>query len=413
MAKRIGILTGGGDAPGQNICLKAIVYNAIDQGYEVVGIRKGWEGLLHYDLDNSASHGDNVMSLTKIRVRDIDRTGGSFLHSSRLDPGRLGPHAVPAFLRARASGDQLFDATEHIKRVVAKLQLDALVVLGDRAVLNYAARLSKEGVPVIGIPKTVHNNVFGSDYCLGFSTALSRGVHFIHEVRAVAGSREEIAIIEFLGRNTGLTTMLISLLAGADRTLIPEVPFDPEVLAMLLLKDKEMNPANYAILAMSEASSIVPEKVSKYLPELSRLTNSRRLAEATTSGRQGVQDQVQFDLTGAREVGSSVSGAGTVVTEILENLTGQRMLLQPLSYLIRTGEPDGQDLLGAMNFATMAVNLLVEGKTGRLVAYRHRDNYIDLPMDVVTEPASHINLADYYDAKTYYPKPGILWASRV
>lgn len=413
MAKRIGVLTGGGDAPGQNVCLKAIVYNAMDRGYEVVGIRKGWEGLLHYNLNDTTSQADNMMILTKSRVRDIDRMGGSFLHSSRLDPSQVSPEAVPAFLKAQGQGDRPVDLTDHLKRVVDKLQLAALIVLGDRAVLSYAAHLSQQGVPLIGIPKTVHNTVNGSDYSLGYSTALARGVHFIHEVRAMAGSREEIAVIEILGRETGLTTMLISLLAGADRTLVPEVPFDPERLAALLVDDQRMNPSNYAILTMSEASNIQPEKASKYGPELSRLANSRVLAQAlATKGREAAEREV-YQLTGDRQIGLRASGSGPAVTEILENLTGRRLLFQPLSYLIRTGDPDGQDLLGAMNFATMAVNLLAAGKTGRLVAYRQRENYVEAPIDVVTGAVGNINVADYYDSASYSPKSGILWAARV
>jgi len=416
MAKRIGVLTGGGDAPGQNVCLKSIVYNAMDRGYDVVGIRKGWEGLLYYNLDDSASHADNMMILTKPKVRDIDRLGGSFLHTSRLDPSCVGPQAVPAFLPAQSQGQQRVDLTDHIKRVVDKLQFAALIVLGDRAVLNYAARLSQEGVPVIGIPKTVHNTVSGSDYSLGFSTALMRGVHFIHEVRAMAGSREEIAVIEILGREIGLTTTLISLLAGADRTLIPEVPFDPERLAKLLVDDKRSNPNNYAILTMSEAACIVPEKSPRYVSERDRLANLRAMAgDIAAKGIEAVDvdENCLYALTGERITGARVSGAGAAVTEILENLTGLRLLFQPLSYLIRTGDPDGQDLLGAMNFAAMAVNLLAEGKTGRLVAYRQRENYVDAPIDVVTQAVGNINVADYYDAATYCPRPGILWAARV
>jgi 6-phosphofructokinase len=414
MAKRIGLLTGGGDAPGQNVCLKALVYNAIDRGYQVVGIRKGWEGLMYYQPENSTTHADNVMILTKSRVRDIDRWGGSFLHSSRLHPGQVPPEAVPTFLQSHKKGDQPVDITDHIKQVLNKLQLDALVVLGDRATLDYAARLSQEGIPLIGIPKTVHNNVNGSDYCLGFSTAMARGVHFVHEIRAMAGSREEVAVIEILGRSTGLTTLIISLLASADRTLIPEVPFDPEALALLLMDDKRSNPNSYAILVMSEASSIVPEKAQKYLPQLSRLAGSRTLAEAMTAqDKEGVEGQIVQDLKGSREIGSRVLGSGAVVTEILENLTGQRLLLQPLSYLIRTGEPDGQDLLGAMNFATLATNLLAAGQTGRLIAYRQGANYVDVPLDVVTQPATHVNVTDHYDAKLYTPKSSILWAARV
>jgi 6-phosphofructokinase len=382
MAKRIGVLTAGGDAPGLNVCLKAVVYNAIDRGYEVIGIRKGWEGLLYYDPENPDTHAANTMIMTKSRIRDIDRTSGSFLHSSRLDPHQVSPEAVPAFLQSVKPGDQPSDLTDHIKRAVQKLQLEALVVLGDNAALNYAARLSKEGVPLIGVPKTVHNDVNGSDYSLGFSTALGRGVQFVYEVRAMAGSREEIAVVEVLGRSTGLVTLLTALLAGSDRTLIPEVAFDPEVLASLLLEDQKLHPNNYAILTMSEAARVAPEKAPRYARELSRID-------------------------------SRVSGSGATVTEILEHLTGQRFIFQPLSLLLRTAAPDGQDLLGAMNFAMMTVNLLAAGKTGRLAAYRQQENYIDLSIETVTEPGGNINVADYYDATTFCPKPGILWASRI
>ncbi|MCI0475537.1 MAG: 6-phosphofructokinase [Anaerolineales bacterium] len=411
MPKRIGLLTGGGDAPGQNVCLKSLVYGALDQGYEVIGIRKGWEGLLYFNPEDPSTHGENTMPLTKLRVRDIDRMAGSFLHSSRVDPAALSFAHTPIFLRTRPS-ESLLDLTTHVKRVIGALGLDALIVLGDRGTLQYAARLNQEGVPIIGIPKTVHNDVGGSDYALGFSTALARGVRFVQEMRAMAGSREEIAVIEVLGLTTGLTTMLISFLAGADRTLIPEVPFDPERLAELLCEDQRRNPANYAILVMSEASALDPEKVSKYLPELSRLANSRILAEAVQSGGQGLSsDSIVFELV--QDLGSRVGGSGAVVTEMLENITGRRMLFQPLSYLIRTGEPDGQDLLGAMNFAMYAIRLFAQNKTGRLIAYRQGENYVDLPLGVVTEAAGNINVADFYDAAEYCAKPEIIWAARV
>ena len=414
MTKRIGILTGGGDAPGQNVCLKALVHNATDHGFDVVGIRQGWSGLLNYDPDNADTHSGQIIILSQSRVRDIDRQPGSFLHSSRLNPAAVRPQFVPYFLRSQLRGDEPIDLTPHIKRAIEKIGLSALIVLGDQGVLRYAARLSREGVPVVGIPKTVHNTVNGSDYSLGFSTALGRGVHFVHEVRAMAGSREEVAVIEILGRESGLTTMLISLLAGVDRTLIPEVPIDPEKLAALLMHDKQINPNNYAILTMSEAMRVVPDKAGKYLPELSRLANARTLAEgAGVRGREELEKRVLADLTVRRDVGVAVGGSGVALTEILENLTGQRMLLQPLSYLIRTGEPDGQDLLGAMNFAALAVNLLVAGKADRLAAYRQRENYVDVPLSVVDESSTNVDLAKFYDAASFRAKPGLLWAARV
>ena len=412
MTKRLGILTVGGDAPGQNVCVKSLVYSATERNYDVIGIRKGWEGLLSYNPSDPSTHSENVMPLTNVRVRDIDRMPGSFLHSSRLEPGQVNAAAIPAFLKDQFDGQATADLTPHLKRTFAKLELDALIVLGDRAGLTYAARLSAEGMPVIGIPKTVHNNVVGSDYALGFSTALGRGARFINEVRAMAGSREEIAVIEILGRNTGLTTMLIAFLAGADRTLIPEVPFDPERLARLLRHDQQTNPNNYAILTLSEETHVVPDKAHAFLPELSRLANSRSLAEAFTNGeRAKLESAILSDLSGRRQVGSHVIGTGAVVTEILENLTGQRCLFQPLSYLIRTGEPDGQDLLGAMNFARLAIKLFSEGKTGRLVAYRQKENYIDSPLDVVTQASGNARVMDYYDAEEYAVKPAIFWAA--
>ncbi len=395
MAKRIGILTVGGDAPGQNVCLKSLVGSATERGYDVIGIRKGWEGLIHYDPDDPDTHGLNVMPLTKVRVRDIDRMPGSFLHSSHIEPDKM-----PA------------SSTAHIKRVIAKLDLDGLIVLGDQAGLCYAAHLAQANVPVVGIPKTVHNNIAGSDYALGFSTALGRGVRLVNEIRAMAGSREEIAVVEILGHTTGLTTMLISFLAGADRTLVPEVPFDPEKLARLLANDKQTNPSNFALLVMSEASSIDPQKISDYLPELSRLANSRAVAEAVQKSGQGLTtDLILFEM--AQELGSRASGSGAVVSEMLENITGQWILFQPLSYLLRTGEPDGQDLLGAMNFATMAIQLVADGKTGRLVVYRQRENYLDVPLDAVLGEPTNVRVSDFYDAENYAVKPGIFWAARV
>ena len=262
------------------------------------------------------------------------------------------------------------------------------------------------------MPKSVHNDVNGTDYTIGFSTALGSGVRFINELRAMAASREEIAIVEILGRSTGLTTLLIALLAGVDRVLIPEVPFDPETLARLLLEDKRGNPANYAILALSEATRIDPAKAPAYVPELSRLANSRTLAEAIAVGEQErIQGQILADIAAPHDLSFRVAGSGAVVTEILENLTGQRIVFQPLSYLIRTGEPDGQDLLGAMNFAALATRLVVNGAWGRLVTYRQRENYSDLPLSVVTERAGNINAADFYDAATLSARPGLIWAA--
>jgi len=180
----------------------------------------------------------------------------------------------------------------------------------------------------------------------------------------------------------------------------------------LLVNDKQNNPANYAMLVMSEAAAIDPEQASKYLPELSRLANSRAVAEVVQRASEAqTTEMILFEML--QELGTRASGSGAVVTEMLENITGQRMLYQPLSYLLRTGEPDGQDLLGAMNFATMAIQLIAEGKTGRLVAYRQRENYLDVPLDVVQGEPTNVRVSDFYNAASYAVKPGIFWAARV
>ncbi len=414
MEKRIAVLTGGGDAPGQNVCLKTLVNRANEHGIEVLGIRKGWEGLLNYNPDDAQTYSENLIHLNPQRVRDIDRMPGAFLHSSRLNPDAVPQDFVPAFLRTLNGSDGKRDFTPHILRVIQTLQLDGVIVLGDRATLAYGAHLAKHGVPVIGIPKTVHNDINGTDYALGFSTALGRGVRFVYELRAMAASREEIAVVEILGRTTGLTTMLIAYLASADRLLIPEVPFDPDKLAELILRDKRANPSNYAVLVVSEGAALAPGVAQKYLPELSRLANARTLAEAIAVGEtERIEKRILDDVTHFDDVGFRVGGMGAVITEILENATRERMVFQPLSYLIRTGEPDGQDLLGAVNFATLALSLFMQKQFARLVAYRQRENYIDVPLDAVTEPHGNYDLSERYDAENYLPNASIIWAANI
>lgn len=377
MAKRIGLLTAGGDAPGLNFCLKTIVYNAIDHGYEVVGIRKGWQGLLYYDPDDSVTHSDQAMIMTKARVRDIDRAAGSFLHSSRIDPGSVHSSQVPVYLRVNADQNQRLDLTNHVKRSIEHLQLDTLIVLGNHLALQYAHRLSEAGIPIVGIPKSVHNDIPGTAYSLGFSTAMRRGVTFMREVRELAASREEIAVVSVLGHNSGQATMTIAVFANADRTLIPEVPFDPHRLGELLLADRQANPSNYAVLAMSEGAHIDPTTAPEEVAELS--------ADVVVAERRG---------------------SGPMITRVLERVIQQHLLYQPLSYLTRTGDTDGWDLMAATNFGITATTLATQNKAGRFVAYRLRDGYVDVPLVEVTHPPK-VDITELYDADNYKPKPKI------
>lgn len=233
---RIGVLTGGGDVPGLNPCIKALVSRAIDEGYEVMGIRRGWAGVLCYNLDDDSEQRHCVFPLDKQNTRTIDRTGGTFLHTSRTNPSRMKPKDAPDFLRGNsdADGDQPLDYTPHVLKVLDHLGVDVMVPIGGDDTLGFAARLHSEGYPILAIPKTMDNDVFGTDYCIGFSTAVTRSVLFIHQLRTSIGSHERLGVVELFGRNSGETCLISSYLAGVDRAIISEVPFDPERLAELM-----------------------------------------------------------------------------------------------------------------------------------------------------------------------------------
>jgi 6-phosphofructokinase 1 len=255
---RIGILTGGGDVPGLNPCIKALVYRAIDEGYKPIGIRRGWHGLLHYNPDDPAAHEECTVPLEKIMVRTIDRTGGTYLHSSRTNPGRVRPSKVPDFLRSPDTegldDTHTLDFTSHVLSALEHLRIDALIPIGGEDTLGYAARIHRENFPVVSIPKTMDNDVFGTDFCIGFSTAITRSVDFIHQLRSTAASHERIGVIELFGRHSGETSLISAYLAGADRAVISEVPFDIERLADLLMQDKAANPSHYALMTISEGA---------------------------------------------------------------------------------------------------------------------------------------------------------------
>jgi len=233
---RIGILTGGGDVPGLNPCIKALVYRAIDEGHEVIGFRRGWWGPFNYNPDDPSTEKLCITLLDKVNTRTIDRSGGTFLHTSRTNPSKIPPSQVPEFLKAEdfnPKSKKPLDFTDHILKVLKHLNIDVLIPIGGDDTLGYGARLFDEDFPIVAIPKTMDNDVFGTDYCLGFSTAVTRSVQFIHQLRTPAGSHERIAVIELFGRYSGQTALISGFLAGVDRTIIPEVPFDITKLVIL------------------------------------------------------------------------------------------------------------------------------------------------------------------------------------
>jgi 6-phosphofructokinase 1 len=305
-------------------------------------------------------------------VRTIDRTGGTVLHTSRTNPGAVRAREVPAFLESAAAGEGPFDLTPHVLRAIEHLGIGALVAIGGDDTLSYALRLDDEGVPVIAIPKTMDNDVHGTDYCIGFSTAVTRGVHFIHDLRTSAGSHERIAVVELFGRYSGETSLITAYLAGVDRAVISEIPFDIDRLAELLLHDKRTNPSRYAMTTVSEGATDAS-------------------GELVLSG--------EPDAYGHRKLG----GIGQLLGEALKERTGEDIIYQQLAYLMRSGSPDSLDLMVATNYAVMAADLAIAGETGRMVSLRN-GSYTTVPISATREGVKRVDVDELYDTDEYRPK---------
>lgn len=368
----IGILTGGGDVPGLNPCIKAVVYRGIEEGLNVVGIRRGWAGLLEFNPDDPESREKNIVELDRAKVRTIDRSGGTYLHTSRTNPGKVKYENVPEFLKEQAKEDELNDFTAHVLNNLEHLGIDVLIPIGGDDTLSYGERLHEEGFPAVAIPKTMDNDVHGTDYCIGFSTAVTRSVNFIHSLRTSTGSHERIAVIELFGRYCGETSLIAAYLASVDRAIISEVPFDPEKLARLIMEDKQANPSNYAMLTISEGARMVS-------------------GEILLSG--------EADAYGHRKLG----GIGMQTGEVLKKLTGQNIIYQQLSYLMRSGAPDSLDLMVAVNYANMAIDLVLKKVSGRMVSLT-QGIYTDVPMSTITAGQKRVDVRELYDAEQYRPK---------
>ena len=368
----IAILTGGGDVPGLNPCIKAVVYRCIEEGLRVLGIRRGWAGLFEFNRDDPESMKKNIMELEKGTVRTIDRSGGTYLHTSRTNPGKVKYENVPEFLKDQAKEGELNDFTKHVLSNLEHLGIDVLIPIGGDDTLSYGERLHEEGFPVVAIPKTMDNDVHGTDYCIGFSTAVTRSVNFIHALRTSTGSHERIAIIELFGRYCGETSLISAYLASADRAIISEVPFDPEKLARLIMEDKQTNPSNYAMLTISEGARMISGDMVQY---------------------------GQADAYGHRKLG----GIGMHTGEVLKKLTGQNIIFQQLSYLMRSGAPDSLDLMVAVNYANMAIDLVLKKVSGRMVALS-QGVYTDVPMSTITSGQKRVDVRELYDAEQYRPK---------
>jgi 6-phosphofructokinase len=377
MIRRIGLLTGGGDVPGLNPCMKAFVMSALEQGYEVYGIRRGWAGLLFYNLDEPSTFDYYVRKLSREDVRTIDRSGGTFLHTSRTNPSNVKPEKIPDFLKTKNMGKKVDDSgtmdyTDYVLRVIDHLGLDVLTTIGGDDTLSYSVRLHKEGIPVIAIPKTMDNDVFGTDYCIGFSTAVTRSVDMITNLRTSVGSHERIGIVELFGRNSGETSLISAYLAYVDRAVITEVPFNVEKLANFLMEDKRANPSNYSIMTISEGA----------------------IMEGGT-----VIETGEMDAYGHRKLG----GIGQILSEEIKRLTGQDIMYQQLAYMMRSGAPDSLDRMVAMSFGNLAMQLIRRNETGKMVAL-HGGKYTTVPIEMILTGKKRVDVPSYYDVENYRPK---------
>jgi len=369
---RFGILTGGGDVPGLNAAIKTVVHRVTDEGHSIVGIRRGWAGLLELDSADPESAARHILPLDLNVVRGIDRTGGTFLHTSRTNPANVKIKDVPEFLRGQVRGDGPQDFTPHILKVLESQGIEVLVTIGGDDTLSYSLRLHNEGVPVVAIPKTMDNDVHGTDYCIGFSTAVSRSVEFIDSLRTVAGSHERIAVVELFGRYSGETSLVAGYLASADRVLISEVPFEAEKLAGLIAADRRANPSHYAVVTVSEGAQVIGSEMVL----------------------RGIEDAY-----GHRKLG----GIGETTGELIKKYTRQEVLVQQLTYLMRAGAPDSLDRMVAMNFAQLASNLALAGTSGRMVALQN-GVYTHVPLTLTGEGKKRVDVDQYYDVDTYRPK---------
>ncbi|MGH7470936.1 MAG: 6-phosphofructokinase [Longimicrobiales bacterium] len=375
----IAILTGGGDVPGLNPAIRAITIRALREGYRVLGIRRGWAGLVDYNPDPDADNSDSVQELSEALVNRAGRTGGTFLHTSRTRPSHLPRERVPEHLRNRYDQD-VNDITPTILANLQHLEVDALIPIGGDDTLSYAKRLHDEGVGLVAIPKTMDNDVHGTDYCIGFSTCVTRTIELTHSLRTSAGSHERFLVIEVFGRYAGFTALLPTMAGAADRCVIPECAVDVEWLTELLVYDRNRNPSKYAVVIVSEGA---------------RLT--------THEGMSFESDET--DMFGHRKLG----GVGEKLSAALKEFSpaynsGRRIdvVNQRLGYLVRSGDPDALDSIVPMAFGNLALDLILRRELGRLVSI-HRGFYDSVSIDNVTSEKKVVDVQRYYHTERLRP----------
>ncbi len=375
----IGILTGGGDVPGLNPAIRAVTIRALREGYQVIGIRKGWAGIMSLIRDKDYDNSDNFLYLTEEIVNRAGRTGGTFLHSSRTRPSTVPRSKVPQHLRETYDQDTN-DLTPEVLKNLEWLGIDTLIPIGGDDTLSYGVHLYQKGMKVIAIPKTMDNDVPGTDYCIGFSTCISRTISLINTLRTSAGSHERFLVVEVFGRYAGFTAMLPTMAGAANRCVIPEWRFDIEQLAELMVYDRTKNPSKYSIVLVSEG--------------------------AMFEGGEMVFANAEKDMYGHAKLG----GIGDLVSAKLKELSPKYnngksidVINQRLGYLVRGGDPDAIDSIVPMAYGNLALDLLMEGIHGRLVVLKN-GRYDNLPIEVVTATKKLVNVPKFYNTERLRPQ---------
>lgn len=376
---KIGILTGGGDVPGLNPAIRAITIRAIREGYEVIGIRRGWAGMIEMKRDKDYPNEAHFHVLTEEIVNKTGRTGGTFLHTSRTRPSHILKVNVPDHLQQKFN-KKVNDLSSEVLKNIDYLGIDYLIPIGGDDTLSYAFRLHKEGVKVICVPKTMDNDVPGTDYCIGFSTCVTRTISMTHALRTAAGSHERFLVIEVFGRYAGFTALLPTMAGAANRCVIPEYKFDINRLCELLTKDRLTNPSNYSVVLVSEGAMV--------------------------KGEEMVFEGKEKDMYGHKKLG----GIGDQVAGLLKECSatfnnGRRInvINQRLSYLVRCGDPDAIDSIVPMAYGNLALDLILKDTPGRMVSLR-KGKYNDVPIDVVASTKKVVDLEKYYNKERLRPK---------
>ena len=374
----IGILTGGGDVPGLNPAIRAVTIRALREGYQVIGLRRGWAGIMEVIRDKKGPNEFNFEVLTEERVNKMGRTGGTFLHTSRTRPSNVKKDDVPLHLKDHYL-DEINDLTPEVIKNLDYLGIDYLIPIGGDDTLSYGVELYKKGVNVVAIPKTMDNDVPGTDYCIGFSTAVTRTIEIVNNLRTTAGSHERFLVLEVFGRYAGFTAMLPTMAGAANRCVIPEYKFDIERLTELLADDRSKNPSRYSIVLVSEGAMF-------------------------ENGNMVYEDSIQ-DAYGHKKLG----GIGDLVSEELKNRSAKynngrqiNVINQKLAYLVRGGSPDAIDSIVPMAYGNLALDLILQGVHGRLVVLKN-GRYDNMPIEVLVGTSKVVNVERFYNIDRLRP----------